>query len=78
MESRPPVFQFAKSILARIVLGTIFSLLVGFKAFACPLVSPPVDVDNIFDTTFFTNSFADVWVQPGNPRRFRVSAQYSF
>jgi len=37
-----------------------------------------LDVDNIFDETFFTNSFADVWVQPGNPRRFRVSAKYSF
>jgi len=37
-----------------------------------------LDVDNIFDETFFTNSFADVWVQPGNPRRFRVSAKYNF
>jgi len=37
-----------------------------------------LDVDNLFDETFFTNSFADVWVQPGNPRRFRVSAKYSF
>ena len=37
-----------------------------------------VDVDNLFNETFFTNSFADVWVQPGAPRRFRVSATYSF
>jgi len=36
------------------------------------------DVDNIFNETFFTNSFADVWVQPGAPRRFRVSATYNF
>ncbi|MCH9650310.1 MAG: TonB-dependent siderophore receptor [Deltaproteobacteria bacterium] len=37
-----------------------------------------LDVDNLFDETFFTNSFADVWVEPGSPRRFRVSASYSF
>lgn len=36
------------------------------------------DVDNIFNETFFTNSFADVWVQPGTPRRFRVTAAYNF
>jgi iron complex outermembrane receptor protein len=36
------------------------------------------DVDNIFDETFFTNSFADVWVQPGSPRTFRGTIRYSF
>jgi len=41
-------------------------------------VSLRLDIDNIFNETFFTNSFADVWVQPGAPRRFRVSAGYSF
>jgi len=37
-----------------------------------------LDVDNVFDETFYTNSFADVWVEPGAPRRFRLSASYSF
>ncbi|MEM9618910.1 MAG: TonB-dependent siderophore receptor [Pseudomonadota bacterium] len=37
-----------------------------------------LDVDNLFDETFYTNSFADVWVQPGAPRRFRFTAAYSF
>ncbi|MEM7049119.1 MAG: TonB-dependent siderophore receptor [Acidobacteriota bacterium] len=37
-----------------------------------------LDVDNVFDETFYTNSFSDVWVEPGAPRRFRVSASYSF
>lgn len=37
-----------------------------------------IDVDNIFDETFFTNSFANVWVQPGTPRQFRLSASYAF
>lgn len=36
------------------------------------------DVDNIFDTVFFTNSFADVWVQPGAPRTFRGTVRFSF
>ncbi len=37
-----------------------------------------VDLDNIFDETFYTNSFADVWVEPGAPRRFRFTAAYRF
>ncbi|MGB3455607.1 MAG: TonB-dependent siderophore receptor [Litorimonas sp.] len=37
-----------------------------------------LDVDNLFDETFYTDSFANVWVQPGNPRRFRFTARYSF
>ena len=37
-----------------------------------------VDVDNLFDETFYTNSFADVWVEPGAPRRYRVTAAYAF
>ncbi len=36
------------------------------------------DIDNVFDETFYTNSFADVWVEPGAPRRYRLSASYSF
>jgi len=37
-----------------------------------------VDIDNLFDETFYTNSFADVWVQPGTPRQYRLTASYSF
>jgi len=36
------------------------------------------DIDNLFNETFYTNSFADVWVQPGAPRRWRVTASYAF
>ena len=36
------------------------------------------DIDNLFDEIFYTNSFADVWVQPGAPRQYRVTAAYSF
>ncbi len=36
------------------------------------------EVNNLFDETHYVNSFADVWVQPGLPRNFRLSATYSF
>lgn len=41
-------------------------------------LSARFEVDNIFDETFYTNSFADVWVQPGAPRRFRFTTTYRF
>ncbi|MEM7219715.1 MAG: TonB-dependent receptor [Pseudomonadota bacterium] len=41
-------------------------------------VTVRVILDNVFDETFYTNSFADVWVQPGAPRRFAISASYAF
>ena len=36
------------------------------------------DLDNLFNETYYTNSYADVWVEPGAPRRYRVTASYSF
>ncbi|BFM09678.1 TonB-dependent siderophore receptor [Halioxenophilus aromaticivorans] len=36
------------------------------------------DLDNAFEKTYYTNSYSDVWVQPGSPRRYRVTASYSF
>lgn len=41
-------------------------------------LSVRLDVDNLFDETFYTNSFANVWVQPGTPQRFRLTATYRF
>ncbi len=37
-----------------------------------------LDVDNLFDEEFYTNSYADVWVEPGAPQRFRISANFDF
>ncbi|MFK8048613.1 MAG: TonB-dependent siderophore receptor [Halioglobus sp.] len=37
-----------------------------------------LDLDNAFDEEFYTNSFADVWIGPGTPRRWRLTAAYSF
>lgn len=35
-------------------------------------------VNNLFDEEFYTNSYADVWVQPGAPRNYRVTANIRF
>jgi iron complex outermembrane receptor protein len=37
-----------------------------------------LDVDNLFNETYYTNSFSALWVQPGNPRSARVSASLKF
>lgn len=37
-----------------------------------------VDVDNLFDETYYTDSYENSWIQPGSPRNFRASAKYSF
>lgn len=36
------------------------------------------EINNLFDEEYYTNSFADVWVQPGAPMNTRVSAVYRF
>lgn len=37
-----------------------------------------LEIDNLFDEEYYTNSFADVWVQPGTPRTTRLSATFRF
>lgn len=52
------------------------------KAFASYQVTDELelraDVHNLLDEEYYLNSFADVWVQPGTPRSFTVSASYRF
>jgi len=36
------------------------------------------EINNLFDETYYTNSFADAWVQPGTPRNVKFSASYKF
>ncbi|GAA6153536.1 TonB-dependent siderophore receptor [Pseudoteredinibacter isoporae] len=36
------------------------------------------EINNLLDEEYYTNSFADVWVQPGTPRTVRVSAAFRF
>jgi len=41
-------------------------------------MSVRAELDNLFDETYYLNSFADVWVQPGTPRNVRLYATYRF
>lgn len=36
------------------------------------------ELDNAFDEEYFPNSYAQVWIQPGTPRRARISAEVTF
>ena len=36
------------------------------------------EVSNLFNATYYTNSFAQLWVQPGQPRAATVSVRYKF
>jgi iron complex outermembrane recepter protein len=52
------------------------------RAFAAYDVSKSLtlrlDVDNLFDETYYSNSFSALWVQPGAPRSVRLSAAFKF
>jgi iron complex outermembrane receptor protein len=37
-----------------------------------------VDVDNLFDRTYYPSSYARYWVGPGAPRSYTVRAEYGF
>ena len=37
-----------------------------------------LDVDNLFDKTYYTNSFSRVWVSPGSPRSVTLGLQAKF
>ncbi|MEN3112714.1 TonB-dependent siderophore receptor [Uliginosibacterium paludis] len=37
-----------------------------------------LDIDNLFDTTYYTSSYSTLWVAPGAGRSFTLGAQYSF
>jgi iron complex outermembrane receptor protein len=43
---------------------------------ATPALTLRLDVDNLFNRTYYTNSFSALWVQPGAPRSARVSASF--
>lgn len=36
------------------------------------------EINNLFDEEYYTNSYAQVWVQPGTPQNLNVSARYRF
>jgi iron complex outermembrane receptor protein len=54
-------------------VGRVFAAFEVTKA-----TSLRLDIDNVFDQTYYTNSFSALWVQPGTPRSARVSATFKF
>ncbi|MDP2140691.1 MAG: TonB-dependent siderophore receptor [Gammaproteobacteria bacterium] len=36
------------------------------------------ELDNVLDETYYTNSFSQLWIQPGSPQRLRLSAAVTF
>lgn len=43
-----------------------------------PTLRLSLDVDNLFDTTYYTSSYSRVWVAPGAPRNLTLGAQLRF
>lgn len=43
-----------------------------------PALRLSLDVDNLFDKTYYTNSFQRTWVSPGNPRTVVLGVQAKF
>ena len=41
-------------------------------------ISLRAEIDNLFDETYYTNSFSELWVQPGTPLSWRLSAEFRF
>jgi iron complex outermembrane receptor protein len=56
-----------------------YTLLRAFAAYdLTPGLTLRAEVDNLADETWYANSYSQLWVQPGTPRSFRVSAAYRF
>ncbi len=36
------------------------------------------EIDNLFDETYYANSFSQLWVRPGEPRAWRLTANWRF
>lgn len=36
------------------------------------------EIDNVFDETYYTNSFSQLWIQPGMPRNFMMAVNLRF
>jgi len=37
-----------------------------------------LDIDNLFDKLYYTSAYSQMWVYPGNGRKFSLSANYKF
>ena len=64
--------------------GTDFKLpsYTVLRAFAAYELSDAItlgaEIDNLLDETYYTNSFSQLWVRPGEPRTWRLTANWRF
>ena len=63
-----PTFRLPSYTTVRVAANYEISESFGLRA----------EVNNLFDEEYYTNSYAAVWVQPGTPQNFRVSADFRF
>ena len=63
-----PTFMLPSYTIARVAANYEVSESLGLRA----------EINNLFDEEYYTNSFASVWVQPGIPQNFRVTADFRF
>jgi iron complex outermembrane receptor protein len=63
-----PAFELPSYTTARLVAWWRLS----------PSMRLTLDVDNVFDTTFYTSSFSRVWITPGTPRMVTAGLQGRF
>jgi iron complex outermembrane receptor protein len=43
-----------------------------------PRLRLSLDVDNLFDRTYYISAYNHVWIMPGNPRQVTAGLQYKF
>ena len=43
-----------------------------------PSLTLRAEIDNLFDENWYSNSFSSLWIQPGMPRNYRLSANFKF
>jgi iron complex outermembrane receptor protein len=43
-----------------------------------PTLRASLDIDNLFDTSYYTSSFSRVWVTPGSARSITLGLQAKF
>lgn len=61
-------FELPAYTLARVFASYRLSRAVALRA----------EVNNVFDQTYYSNSFSQLWVQPGTPRNVRLTAEFRF
>jgi len=63
-----PIFELPAYTTAKLVAYWRFN----------PRFNLTLDIDNVFDRTYYLSSYNQLWVAPGTPRSFTLGAQFKF